>query len=322
MSENEKEIDEAGGAPQRSSIALERLQIGSVLLAVAFAFLFNIVAQSFFNAILCELFPRISLNDWYEWLIAGIPLYCISMPLSLVFFAMGRKSPDGRREGVAPWVWTVTLAICLALTYAGSLLGVLVNLLIGGITGVIPENGLDSLASSAPLWENLLFLGILAPVMEELFFRKLVIDRLRRYGDVPAIIFSGLAFGLIHGNFSQFFYATFLGMLFGAIYIHTGKLRHTIFLHMVVNFMGGFYTTVMIGSPAEELMTTILSMLYLISLVLTIPALLYVSGKIKLQKGSVRLDHREARRVRFFNLGLWLSVLFLLANFATSLLLS
>ena len=99
------------------------------------------------------------------------------------------------------------------------------------------------MAASYPFWLNLLFGGILAPIFEELFYRKIVIDRLRRYGDLPAILISGLMFGLLHGNVSQFFYTTVFGMLFGYIYINTGKIRYTIALHMSINIVSGVLAT-------------------------------------------------------------------------------
>ena len=307
---------------QRSAdIKRERRNVANIAMGIASIIFFTSIAQIIVALSLAIVAPDLLSSTLVSLIINAITMYGIGMPMSMLFFRKCDTRPI-REKPLGVGAMILTIPICFGLTFLGSILGTMADEFAAGLLGTSASNPVAETTSSIEPWAILLFLVILAPIFEEIFFRRVVIDRLRRYGDVPAIIFSGIAFGLIHGNFSQFFYATFLGMLFGAIYIHTGKLRHTIFLHMVVNFMGGFYTTVMIGSPAEELMTTILSMLYLISLVLTIPALLYVSGKIKLQKGSVTLDHREARRVRFFNLGLWLSVLFLLANFATSLLLA
>lgn len=46
-------------------------------------------------------------------------------------------------------------------------------------------------------------------------------------------------FGAFHLNLYQFFYAFFLGAVFGYIYVKTGRLRYTIALHATVNFLGG-----------------------------------------------------------------------------------
>ena len=73
---------------------------------------------------------------------------------------------------------------------------------------------------------RVLALGILAPIFEELIFRKVLIDRLSKFGEFAAILASGLMFGLFHGNFSQFFYATAFGTLWAFLYIRTGKVIH------------------------------------------------------------------------------------------------
>ena len=76
---------------------------------------------------------------------------------------------------------------------------------------------------------------IAAPIIEELIFRKLLIDRISPFGEKTAIFASALAFGLVHGNFSQFFYAFAIGLLFGYIYVKTRNILYTIVLHMFVN---------------------------------------------------------------------------------------
>ena len=95
----------------------------------------------------------------------------------------------------------------------------------------------------SPLWCNLLFLVILAPVFEEIFLRKLIIDRLRPYGELAAILLSGIAFGLVHGNLHQLLYACASGILFGWIYVKTGNIVVNISLHATLNFIGGVYAS-------------------------------------------------------------------------------
>ena len=58
------------------------------------------------------------------------------------------------------------------------------------------------------------------------------------YGEKLAVITSALMFGLFHGNLSQLFYAFALGLVFGYVYLKTGKLRYSIGLHMLINFIG------------------------------------------------------------------------------------
>ena len=65
------------------------------------------------------------------------------------------------------------------------------------------------------------------------------------HGEFFAIFLSGIFFGLFHGNFSQFFFATMLGMFFAFIYIRTGNVLYTIILHMVINMTSSVVTTIL-----------------------------------------------------------------------------
>ena len=49
---------------------------------------------------------------------------------------------------------------------------------------------------------------------------------------------SALMFGLFHGNLTQLIYAFALGLVFGYVYLKSGKLRYSIGLHMLINFLG------------------------------------------------------------------------------------
>jgi len=78
----------------------------------------------------------------------------------------------------------------------------------------------------------------LAPVIEEYIFRKQLIDRMHIYGEKLAVVTSALMFGLFHGNLSQLFYAFALGLVFGYVYLKTGRLQYSIGLHMLINCLG------------------------------------------------------------------------------------
>ena len=129
-------------------------------------------------------------------------------------------------------------AIGEALMFAGNLIGNYVNQMIGAALGRLPENGIATTISETPIPLIFLYMVVLAPIVEELIFRKLLIDRLSIYGDKTAILFSSVAFGLMHGNLYQFFYATLLGALFGYVYTKTRNIKYTVYMHTIVNFMG------------------------------------------------------------------------------------
>ncbi len=222
---------------------------------IAFVFLCSLLVQLGAIYAVRRWAPALLELGWFPWLLSMVPMYGVAMPLSLLLFRLAPpEEPIAPRGKLSFPAFLGLLSLCFALTYAGNLLGQLVNSVIGSITGEMPSNDLQEITQASPLWVNILFAGILAPVMEEIFYRKLVIDRLRPFGDLPAILLSGLLFGLIHGNFYQFFYAATIGLLFGYVYLHTGKLRYTVALHMCVNFVGGVYSVEMLKRLDLELL--------------------------------------------------------------------
>ena len=92
-------------------------------------------------------------------------------------------------------------------------------------------------------WEALpmyLYMVIGAPVFEELACRKVLLDRLHPYGEGFAAAASGLLFGILHGNSSQFFLAFLVGVLFAMVYLRTGKIIYTMLLHGIINLTATF----------------------------------------------------------------------------------
>lgn len=82
-------------------------------------------------------------------------------------------------------------------------------------------------------------LAVIAPVLEELLLRGMVMEKLRPYGNGFAIFLSALLFGLMHANFEQFFYAAALGVFLGYIAISTRSIITTTIMHAMFNSISG-----------------------------------------------------------------------------------
>lgn len=74
-----------------------------------------------------------------------------------------------------------------------------------------------------------------AAFFEELFCRGILLNVLKPYGNGFAIIITGFIFGMMHGNFQQFFYAFVLGIVFAYITIQTGSILAPTLLHAMFN---------------------------------------------------------------------------------------
>lgn len=135
---------------------------------------------------------------------------------------------------------------CVCITYAVmvifNLIGLILNNVIGNITGLGQVNPMVEAFDVMSPVVQVVIVVILAPICEELLFRKFLIDRIAGYGEVTAMLISGLMFGLYHGNLAQFCYAFGLGAFFAFIYLRTGKIQYTIAFHMFVNGFTTFLT--------------------------------------------------------------------------------
>ena len=303
-------------------VSSARRQLTSIALAVSFITLFATVVQLVLLLLIDLLAPELRQADWFIVTLSCAPMYLFSMPLSLLLYRIADAKPPEKKRLSFP-AWLGLLSLCFALTYVGNIIGVTVNSLIEAISGNPVVNELDELTKNTPLWANLLFMGILAPILEEVFYRKLVIDRLTVFGDLPAILISGLLFGLIHGNFGQFFYASLMGFVFGMIYLRTGKLRYSILLHMAINLLGGVYTSEMLkmldmdafsAAPYDYMLqnpTPVLMMLAYFGFILlcfvTAPIALALLWKhIKLRKALHPLSPRDWRQALLLNPAVWI----------------
>ena len=60
-------------------------------------------------------------------------------------------------------------------------------------------------------------------------------------------------FGIWHGNFQQFFFAFFLGVLFSFVYIRTGRIIYTMILHGSLNLITSSVTTELLSEMMKRM---------------------------------------------------------------------
>jgi membrane protease YdiL (CAAX protease family) len=81
-------------------------------------------------------------------------------------------------------------------------------------------------------------LVVLAPILEELIFRGIILrGLLNRYSPFIAIVLSSTLFGIVHLNPWQFVSAFFLGIFIGWVYSQTKSISLSIIIHAFNNFM-------------------------------------------------------------------------------------
>ncbi len=173
-----------------------------------------------------------------KYLINFLPMYFIAFPIYLLLSKPMEKLPP-EKHSMKFGQFLIAFMMSEGIAITGSLIGTFLTTF---LTLLFHIDTSSSLLEDGVLGEGQLVFSVMAvlfaPVIEELLFRKVLIDRIRKYGDGTAILISGIFFGLFHGNLTQFFYAAGLGMLFAFIYVRTGKVQYTIGLHMCINFLG------------------------------------------------------------------------------------
>jgi len=83
-----------------------------------------------------------------------------------------------------------------------------------------------------------LYMGVAAPVVEELVFRGLILRGLEPYGKRFAILVSAILFGLFHGNMVQSPYAFVVGLVLGYTAMEYSVVWAMV-LHMINNMILG-----------------------------------------------------------------------------------
>ena len=209
-------------------------EMGRVFSRMALGLCLGLLASQLIPSLLQAILPDFDVQA-HAFLVGGLCTGCFTLPLMAL---LTRRLPARRPEKSAlnAGKFLSLVCICYACMILGNLVGIGVNLLLSPGSVDLVSN---LAAASGATVETVVAFVVLAPVFEELVFRKVLVDRVLPYGEWPAILFSGITFGLFHGNLTQFFYAFLLGMILSYVYIRTGNILYTIGIHACINFLGG-----------------------------------------------------------------------------------
>ena len=180
----------------------------------------------------------VSTEDFYG--ILGVGLF-IAASLSLLIWALSKKFPMKRiYEHVAPRKMNIQTFAMLS----ASLFGIrfISKFILTGIEKIFFEMGIPATLvadTSEELTSSIIFvlyLGVMAPVVEEFIFRGFIGYRLERYGKVFTILFTALIFSLFHANITQGIFTFMAGIVFAYIAIEYG-FQWAVAFHMMNNFL-------------------------------------------------------------------------------------
>ena len=269
--------------------------------------------------------PHLLANTTFVLIISSAIQYLVAFPIFYVCLkSLPKYAPMSTPVGFKRVLRYLMVAVFVM--YIGNNISTFLMEKISLLLGRVPENTINTVLDESKIWVSALIVGIIGPIVEELMFRKLFIDRLTRYGEVVAIFFPALIFGLFHGNLYQFFYAFFIGVVLSYVYIKTGNILYSTGLHIFINmFFGVLPSFVFTMLDYNELITLVINNAlteeYIAAHLLPIALLLIYSygmlimagigffvlfrnfRNIHLAKGEVRFPKGVAADVIFFNGG-------------------
>lgn len=254
--------------------------------------------------------PTLYSNAVFVWGCSMVASYGVAFPMFWLLLRGVGAPPMEKRVTLTAidYIQAGTAAYAVLFLANAATLLVLkgLELLLGkGITNPV-ESMLDY-----PWWCSLVMMCVLAPVTEELMFRRLILRRLLPWGDRFAVTASALLFALIHGNLSQIPYAFFVGLLLGTVAVYTGSVAPTILIHAFVNLLG---SGLLLGLGMDEVVSVLMAAVLIAGIV----SLILGRGRFPLRPESrvgrpADGQFPEGEKWRFFLLNPGMLFFFLLA---------
>jgi membrane protease YdiL (CAAX protease family) len=236
--------------PEYAEAIVEKKTLRRTANRLCWTLLFALLLMSSFGALICPLFLK-AIGYTGDYSVEGFNGYTpvlyylasgmgyvagMAVPV-LLYFAFRRIS---LRETL-PFEKTGVLktAACVFFGLAVCMLG---NIPANAVANIQKTFGFSGEIPQSPLTNDLpvlilygITVAIIPAIVEELFFRGMVLQSLRRFGDGFAIVASAVLFGLFHGNFVQFVFALIAGLVMAQVVIRTGSLWTSILIHFLNN---------------------------------------------------------------------------------------
>ena len=104
------------------------------------------------------------------------------------------------------------------------------------LVGLTLTETAEQVSGASDTFSMFLYVGLFAPVAEEILFRGLLLRMLRPYGKRFAILATAFLFAMFHGNFVQSPYAFVIGLVLGYVAVEYSMVWAMV-LHMINNML-------------------------------------------------------------------------------------
>lgn len=268
------------------------------------------------QALALSLFPQWQDNFTILLTVTMLPLYLLGFPIAFLLMR-NKEVPAIEKHSMTFGQLVITFLMLYGIMIIGNLIGLAITAGIGVLKGAPVQNALLNVVTGGNLWVTAIFTVLCAPAYEEFLFRKLICDKVIKYGEGCAVVMSGLIFGLFHMNFNQFFYAFFLGCFLAFLYVKTGNLKYTILLHMVINFFGSVLGGIILSLDQTDPLALVIAAAYSLCIyaiaISGIVLLIVKRHRFSLEQGEIVLEKGQRFKTMILNPGMILFCLILFA---------
>lgn len=230
------------------------------ILATAFLFMYSYIT-GVPDENLADSFLKSDFYPVYSIVVSIIPIL-VSIIILLIGF--------NRKFIVASLRPTVSFRKFLCITALG-MSAIVLGSNVAGITNALMEIfNLKTSEVAAPegAYHTVVFLLVyivLAPVTEEILFRSIILERLRRYGDIFAVLSSAMMFSLLHASLQSFPSAFISGCVFALISIYSGSSLASMIVHATNNAIS-VISIIIAHSASDEIANVFLTVsIYLLA---------------------------------------------------------
>lgn len=139
------------------------------------------------------------------------------------------------RDGYGGGTVAKLVTLCIGLQTAAALLTQIITMILDsfGLRGrTIDLSATTSFGANVFMF---FYACLLGPVLEELLYRGVLLQSMRKYNERFAIFLSAVIFGLMHENYQQFILGFLLGIPLAVVAVKYNSLVPSIITHIIVN---------------------------------------------------------------------------------------
>ena len=169
-----------------------------------------------------------------------------ALPLMLYMFLFKKKPKetfkDFKYNKINFKAVLISIAIGVCVYIVTMFVGAIFSYILALFGYSVSSSGTGEIGTWGGFLSSILLVAILPAICEETAHRGLLMKGFSDLGATRTIIYSGLLFGLMHLNISQFFYATIVGCFLVVLVMSSGSIIPAMIVHFMNNLLSVYFS--------------------------------------------------------------------------------